>query len=161
MHKAQVLLSALMLTLFISVPVFARDNSSFFAQIERAIKEKEPEWKLVHKLISKNNKYVSYEWRSGKSSVGVLISVHASSEEAIKTYEGLPYDFEVLGLKMRMLKDKVPNLGDESYVWEDYNDKSTTGVNLRKGKVVVHTSAPSIEIAKRFALDIADEIPAS
>jgi hypothetical protein len=150
-----------MLILYISTLTFAQDNSAFFIKIEEAVKEKEPEWKLVHKLVSTSKKYVSSQWKSGKSSVSALTSVHASAEETIRIYRGLPFDFEVVGLNMTVLEARVPNLGDEHYVWKDSDNEQIYGVNFRKGNVVVHVSAPSIEIAKRFALHIAAEIPAS
>ena len=150
----------LMLMLPTSMTVIAQDNSSLFARVERTLKDKESGWKLVNKRISKNNKYVSYGWRSDKSFVSILISVHASADETTRTYKGLPFDFEVVGLKMKALAT-VPNLGDENYLWKDSNHKRIFGIDFRKGNVVVHVSAPSIEIAKQFALHIADAIPAT
>ncbi len=100
-----------------------------------------------------------YEWRSGKQSVGVLILVHASLESAIRTYKGLRFEFDAHGLKMDILQATVPNLGDENYLWKDENSKEITGIDFRKGKVFAHVSTRSLEIAKRFALDVADEIP--
>ena len=56
---------------------------------------------------------------------------------------------------MTLLPATIPNLGDENYTWEDCCDKRFTGVDFRKGKVVVHVNAPSIEIARRFASHVA------
>jgi len=159
MKKLTVLLSLLMFLLFVSTRSSAQDSASLFARLEGYIEKKELGWKLVRKQVRKHSNSVLYEWRSGKESVGVLIFVHPSLESAIKTYKGLRFDFEAHGLKMDILPVTVPNLGDENYLWEDENNREITGIDFRKGKVFVHVSTRSMETAKRFALNIADEIP--
>jgi hypothetical protein len=159
MKRSTMLFSLLMFLLCISSASRAQDSASLFTRLEASIKQKEPSWKLVRKQVRKNSDSVFYEWRSGNRSVGVLILVHASLEGAIRTYKGLRFDFEAHGLKMVILQANVPNLGDENYLWEDDNNKEITGIDFRKGKVFVHVSTRSMEIAKRFALNIADEIP--
>jgi hypothetical protein len=149
-----------MFLLFISTAVQAQESASLFTRLEGAINKKELNWKLVRKQVRKNSNSVFYEWRSGKQSVGILILVHASLESAIKTYNGLRFDFEAHGLKMVVLPTTVPNLGDENYLWEDDSNREITGIDFRKGKVFVHVSTRSMDIAKRFALNIANEIPA-
>ena len=159
MNKTTKLCSALFLVLYLSPSLFAQGASPLFAQVERAIEEKESTWKLVHRLISKNGKYVSYEWKSGKSSVGVLIFAHDTPEQAGKTYHN--FDLEAFGLKRRVLDAPVPGLGDENYQWEDYNDRRTIGIDFLKGKVFVHITASTIETAKQFAFLIAENIDRS
>lgn len=159
MKRSTVLLSLLMFLLSISTTGRAQESASLFTRLEGSIEKKELAWKLVRKQVRKNSNSVFYEWRSGKQSVGVLILVHASLEGAIRTYKGLRFDFEAHGLKMVILQATVPNLGDENYLWEDDNSKEITGIDFRKGKVFVHVSTRSMETAKRFALNIADEIP--
>ena len=159
MNKATKLCSALILALYLSTSLFAQGDSPLFAQIEGAMREKAPTWKLVHRLVSKNGKYVSYEWKSGKSSVGVLVFLHDTQEQASKTYHN--FDLEAFGLKRKVLEGTVLDIGDESYSWEDSNDRRTTGIDFRKGKVFVHLTAPTIEAAKQFAFLIAEALPAS
>lgn len=159
MKRSTILFLLLTFLLSISTASRAQDSACLFTRLEASIEQKELGWKLVRKQVRKNSNSVLYEWRSGKQSVGVLIFVHASLESAIRTYKGLRYDFEAHGLKMVILPANVPNLGDENYLWEDDNNREVTGIDFRKGKVFVHVSTRSMEIAKRFALNIADEIP--
>lgn len=159
MKRSTVLFSLLMFLLSISTASRAQDSAILFTRLEASIDKKEPSWKLARKQVRKSSNSVFYEWRSGKQSVGILILVHPSLESAIRTYKGLRYDFEAHGLKMAILPTTVPNLGDENYLWEDENNKEITGIDFRKGKVFVHVSTRSMEIAKRFALNIADEVP--
>lgn len=159
MNKSTRLCSALILALYLSTSIFAQGASPLFVQIEKAIKEKEPAWKLVHRLVSKNGKYVSYEWKSGKSSVGVLLFVHDTPEQASNTYHN--FDLEAFGLKRKVLEGTELDLGDENYAWEDSNDRRTTGIDFKKGKVFVHLTAATIEAAKQFAFLIAEDLPAT
>jgi hypothetical protein len=157
MNKSKRLSSVLILALCLSTPIFAQGNSPLFVHIEREIKEKEPAWKLVHRLVSKNSKYVSYQWKLGKSSVRVLIFVHDTTQQASRTYHN--FDLEAFGLKRKALEETTLILGDENYAWEDFNDRRTTGIDFRKGKVFVHLSTRSMDIAKRFAIYIAGVVP--
>lgn len=159
MNRSTRLFLALSVALYLSTSILAQGESAVFRQIEGVMKEKAPTWKLVHRLISKNGKYVSYQWKSGKASLGVLIFVHDTDEQASKTYHN--FDLEAFGLKRKVLEGTVLDLGDENYAWEDSNDRTTTGIDLRKGKVFVHLTAPTMESAKQFALLIAEAIPAS
>jgi hypothetical protein len=60
-----------------------------------------------------------------------------------------------------VLEGTVLDLGHENYAWEDSNDRRTTGIDFRKGKVFVHLTAPTIESAKQFAFLIAEALPSS
>lgn len=151
----------LMIMLCVSTTVVAQDNTALFSRIENAIRQKAPNWKLEKMQISKNGKYVYYRWKSGRSSVTVLMLAHTSSEEVAKNFNAIVDDLEIHGLKMRMLRSSLQKLGDENYLWEGYYDKKVTGVYFRKGKVIVNVSASSIEMAKQFALHVADEIPST
>jgi hypothetical protein len=84
---------------------------------------------------------------------------YKSTEDAANHFEGLPGFFDGDGLRMTVLPTTIPNLGDENYTWKDCCDKRFTGVDFRKGKVVVHVNAPSIDIAKRFASHVAELLP--
>jgi hypothetical protein len=100
---------ALSVALYLSTSILAQGESAVFRQIEGAMKEKAPTWKLVHRLVSKNGKYVSYQWKSGKASLGVLIFVHDTDEQASKTYHN--FDLEAFGLKRKVLEGTVLDLG--------------------------------------------------
>jgi hypothetical protein len=134
----------------------AQDNAPLFARIEKSIKDKEPNWQLVRKRIVSRSNIAYFEWKSGKSFVGVLMFITPSPEDATGTLEGLP-DM----LDMSKSKNRIPNLGDDNYLWEAQYTKGKVGVDFRKGKVAVHVTAFSIEDAKSFAQRIVDEIPAA
>ena len=151
----------LMIILCASTTVVAQDNTALFSRIENAIRQKAPNWKLEKMQISKNGKYVYYRWKSGKSAVTILMLVHTSSQEVAKNFNALADDLEINGLKMRRLGSSLQNLGDENYLWEGFRAQRVFGVDFRKGRIVVHTNAPSIAVAEQFALQIAEGIPSS
>jgi hypothetical protein len=148
-----------LLIIFGLAPVTAQEKVSLLDQVERSVQQKRSEWKFVSRRVSKNQKYGAYRWESGKSFVNVLVFVQDSAAEANKTYHN--FDLEAFGLKRKVLEGTVLDLGDENYAWEDSNDRSTTGIDFRKGKVFVHITAPTIEAAKQFAFLIAEALPTS
>jgi len=161
MKTALAIFSVWLLIISAAVPVRPQENVSCLDRIEGSIRRKKPDWKAVNRRVSRNKKYGAFRWGSGKSFVNVLIFVHDSQKEVVRTYQGLRYDFEALGLDMKILEATVPHLGDENYVWEDSNDRKTTGIDFRKGNVFVHITAPTIGVAKQFALLIAEDLPAT
>jgi len=140
-------------------PVPAQDRVSLLDRIERSVQQKRPDWKFVSRRVSKNRKYGAYRWESGKSFVNVLVFVRDTPEQASKTYHN--FDLEAFGLKRKALEGTKLDLGDENYTWEDSNDRRTTGIDFRKGKVFLHITAPTIEAAKQFAFLIAEDLPAT
>lgn len=160
MRKAKALPLVLMMALFATDRVSAQDPP-VLAQIESVIAKQEPRWKLVRRTRTRNGQYFGYDWKANKSLVGILVVFYKSSDDAALHFKGFPGFFEENGLKMTILPATIPNLGDENYTWKDCCDKRFTGVDFRKGKVVVHVNAPSIEIAQRFASHIAEVITAN
>jgi len=141
-----------------SAPVAAQDRVSVLDRTLNSVQQKRPNWKFVSRRVSKNGKYGAYRFESGKSFVNVLVFVHDSAAEAHRTYHA--FDLEAFGLKRKVLEG-VLDLGDENYAWEDSNDRRTTGIDFRKGKVFVHITAPTRETAKQFAFLIAEDLPAT
>lgn len=107
------------------------------------------------KTTNQERHYIGFDWKSGESTVFVFVAFYGSTEDAANGLKNLPSFFEDGGLRMTVLPTTIPNLGDENYTWKDCCDKRFTGVDFRKGKVVVHVNAPSIEIAQRFASHVA------
>ncbi len=159
--KTMKIVAFLALALSMQQKALSQGNAALLAQIESSIVKTEPKWKLVRKPRTKKGDYVGFEWKSGKSTVFVFVAFYGSAEDAAKGLRNLPGLFEEGGLIMTVLPTTIPNLGEGSYTWKDCCDKRFTGVDFRKGKVVVHVNAPSIEIAKRFASHIAEVIAAN
>lgn len=148
----------MLLFLIGNAAVFAQDEPRLFGRIESSIKENEPRWKLQRRQLTNGGRATLYRWSSDSSAVHVFVFVLSSSEEATQEFKSLPSVMEADGIKMRVLDKTVPGLGDENYLWEGYYDKSAKGVDFRKARVIVHISATSSDIAKRFAEHIAEVI---
>jgi hypothetical protein len=101
-----------------------------------------------------------YEWGSGKSCAGALIFIFDSREKATEALSGLTQTLEIGGSNT-VVTGNVPNLGDENYEWRDIDHDGMAGMDFRRGSVVVHVKASSIQIARAFASHIAGEISAN
>jgi hypothetical protein len=159
MRKMKII-GLLIIVLFATQWASAQDPS-VLAQIESAVAKHEPKWKLVRKTRTRNGQYFGYQWKTRKSRIAVLVIFYKSAQDAANHFKGLPEFFDGDGLRMTVLPTTIPSLGDENYTWKDCCDKRFTGVDFRKGQVVVHVNATSMEIAQRFASHIADVIAAN
>src|SRR5713101_5177291 len=142
MMKTMKILILLVLVLSTQPKVRSQDNSALMAQIESSIAKQEPKWKPLRRSQTRKGDYRGLDWKSGKSSVSIFVAFYKSSEDAASHFKNLPGFFEDGGLTMIVLPTTIPNLGDENYTWKDCCDKRFTGVDFRKGKVVVHVNAP-------------------
>jgi len=161
MMKTMKILILLVLVLSTQPKVRSQDNSALMVQIESSIAKQEPRWKPLRRSQTRKGDYRGMDWKSGKSYVSIFVAFYKSSEDAANHFKGLPGFFDGDGLIMTVLPTTIPNLGDENYTWEDRYDKRFKGVDFRKGKIVVHVNAPSIELAQRFASHIAEVITAN
>ena len=140
----------------------AQDSQTLFGQIERVSQEREPKWKISRKLILRNSKHISIRWKSGKSYVQMLIERLDSPKEAADMFEG--FNSEIMEAyrtaeSSQYSKTELPNLGDKNYLWS--HRKAGASILLRKGNAFVMLIAPSIDVAKRFAQLVADQLPAT
>lgn len=136
----------------------AQEPSPFLLQIEAAIKDKQPGWRLAKKTISKDGQYVSYKWKSRSSSIEVLLVFNSSKDRAIDRFKTLPTDLALSGLVMKPSTTQV-RLGGEALSWSSSYDGRVSGILLRKGRVVANISGMSKDAITRFASQIANTLP--
>ncbi len=139
-----------------SLTSLAQVNDPVCVQIENVVAAKVPTWKLERKSRS-CHKMSYFKWTSGKSVVYVFIFPENSSMEATETFEYFAADEEFYGRMVEIIEIGLRNLGNENRVWKSVT--GSTGVDLRKGKVVIRISASTTGLAKQFATYIADAIP--
>jgi hypothetical protein len=58
-----------------------------------------------------------------------------------------------------MVKNTLPNLGDENHIWTHPDSEVWPVIRFRKGKVNIEIFAPSVTIAKRFAQHVLEQLP--
>lgn len=153
-------LTAVLLALLVSPAVIAggaQDVSPLLRQIEGVINANQPKWRMVKKSLSTDRKYVSYKWKSGTSSIEVLLVFNSSEELAIDRFKTLPSDLELGGLAMKPDETQL-RLGDEASSWNSISDHRVSGILLRKGRVVANVSGTNKDAVKRFASQIADAL---
>jgi hypothetical protein len=128
-------------------------------RFEKAVKAKEPKFKIGNTLRRKNEKenYVLQGWKAGDDEfVSASTYELASAEEAAAVLQSnitAPMSVPVQTIK-------VTRLGDEAYMRMNkaYGKEGETDLLFRKGNVVLIISASSPGVAKRFAKHMAEEI---
>lgn len=153
-----VILCALIVVARQGEPMPKKDNS-VTDRFENAIKTKEPKFKLVSKLVSKNQQEnsVLQGWKSDEDIVSVTTYEFASPAEAadlIKKSLKAPISVPVQTIKLT-------ELGDEAYMQPHgpYTKEGYTSIFFRKGNFVISMSASQPGLAQRFAKHLANEIP--
>ncbi len=132
----------------------AQDNPSLFAKIEQVFQEKEPGWKVERKHIRNESDPLQQDivFRGGKVQAALSVSVWKREKDARDVFEATTNVFSRT-MGTRMLRGKLPDLGDENYVWTDPNKSGHTTIKFRKGVVLAQVFAPP-SVAKRFARHI-------
>lgn len=161
------LTAALLLTLTLLAPAPAaptQDGGCVFTRIIHSVRKNAREWTLERgemMLLDEETgvEFVIYKWFTAGAKVEVIMLVNDTSEHAVAGFKRLSGETPMENLRQRVLPDKVPNLGDDSFTWEDYYTKTRMGVGFVKGNYVVHVRAPSMAVATQFATLIADELP--
>lgn len=127
-------------------------------RFEKAIKSKEPRFKLGSKLKDRNDDhtYVLQGWKAGdKEVVSVSTYEFASAEAAAAMVQSsltAPTSVPVRTIRLT-------NLGDEAYLSVGpYQKEGLTDLLFRKGNVVVSMTASSPGLVKRFAKHLAGAI---
>ncbi|MGH9904948.1 MAG: hypothetical protein ACRD8U_05100 [Pyrinomonadaceae bacterium] len=157
MKKPMAILLVLLATQGASVGV-AQEPSPLLFQIERAVRENQPSWRLVKKITTKDGQHVSYKWKSRTSSMELLLAFNSSKDLAIDRFKTLPIDLALSGLAMKVSATDL-RLGDEALSWNHAYDRRISGVLFRKGRVVANVSGTNKDAVTRFASQIVDALP--
>ena len=137
----------------------AQEGSELFSKIERVFRVKEPAWKVerVYPATASDPIRRSIVFRSGKSQASVDVSVWSREKDArdVFTAESLAFD-NASG--KRMVKGKLPALGDENFIWTNRGSAAWPTIRFRKGNINVMVFAPSVAVAKRFARHVFEQM---
>ena len=134
-----------------------KKNIPVTARFENAIKAKEPNFKLVSKLVRDNEgeNYVLQGWQSGQEIVSASTYELASVEEAAELLAR--YLKAPISVPVQIIR--VTEIGDEAYRHlGTYAKEGQTDFLFRKGKFLVVMSASSPDLAMRFAKLMASEV---
>jgi hypothetical protein len=97
------------------------------------------------------------KYKSGKALVYIFVYPQKSLEDATSTFNYLASDEEFYGRKVDVLGSGWRKSKEENRVWKAWNGE--TGVDLKKGKVVVRVSASTLNLSREFAEYIGDSLP--
>jgi hypothetical protein len=150
-----------LLVTFLPVSASAQTPQSVCSRIEHSVTDLVSGWTLRKSRNLTDCKHLAlFEWESSKTVVSALVFIEKSVADAQGALETMSETFDIgAGVQLTLLDAKVANLGDDNQMW--VSERGNTGVDVRKGKVVVHVSAMTMELAKQFAQIIADGLPAA
>ncbi len=161
MKKTKLLVSILMVLWFPS-NLIAQDKPQFIGEVEQLFRENEPKWKVERTYVNSGSGFFKEDivFRNGKVQASISIGVWEKVENAREVFKGESIAFDnIIGKKM--VKNSLPNLGEDSYIWTYLNSSAWPTIRFRKDGVIVEVYAPSVAIAKRFAQYVAKRIPPS
>lgn len=151
------------LLLIVCLPprIVAQEKPELFFNIERAFREKEPAWKVERISPSNTSDPLtqSIVYRSGKNQASVDVSIWKREKDArdVFTAHSIAFD-NTMG--KRMIKSRLPKLGDESHIWTHRGSTAWPTIKFRKGNIIVNVFAPSVAVAKRFAQHVVEQMAA-
>ena len=151
---------ACLLTLTVLVPpplAQAQHTLATLQLIEQVAKDKEPTCSLAHRSITKNHEenYAYLIWKCDEQEVRVDVNEYDSEAEVRITPKSLLTANFRLATRLSGIGDEAFLLGEGSYAKGRFN------VIFRKGKVRMDVTAPSADVAQRFAKHFAESLPAA
>lgn len=151
-------IASLLMILLVVLPLArAQHTLATLHLIERVAKEKEPMCKLSHISVRKNQEenYAYLIWRCDGQEVRVDVNEYDSVEDAKITSNSLTTADYRATTRLSGIGDEAFILGEGSY------SKGRFNVIFRKGRVRMNVTAPSANMAQRFAKHFADSVPAA
>ncbi len=140
---------------------WAQEKPKLIVDVERIFQEKEPQWKVENVNVHVNN-YDPFTqemtFRSGRFQAAISVSIWRREIDAHDVFAGTSIAFSQSG-GAKKIKRRLPNLGDENYIWTNPRSTAWPTIYFRQGNVKVSVFAPSVAVAKRFARHIAGQIP--
>ncbi len=150
----------------------AQGKPELFSKVDRVFREKEPEWK-VEELIPGDTsdpviQRIIFRSRRGRASVDISIWRWEKDARDVFTAESFAIDngtafvSESLGRKIEdnMIKNDLPELGDENHMWTYKSYPRWVTIQFRKGNVIVRIDSPSEGATKRFARHVFEQMAA-
>ena len=144
-----------------SMNVLAQDKPLWVTHLERALRQEEARWKIEGTNVKREvNLFTeTITLRSGRHRATVSLTVWDTVKNARDVFTGESAALSNI-LRARVLKTKLGDVGEESYMWVGRSGRGTKIIHLRRGKVYVRVVAPSAEAAERFARRVDEHIPA-
>lgn len=139
----------------------AQEKPEPFSRIERVFREKEPSWKVERASLSTTSDPMrqSIVFRSGEEQASVDITVWRREQDAASSFTGQSLAFDNTAGK-RMVKSKLPKVGDENYIWTNRGSAAWPTLIFRKGNINVTVFGPSLAVVKRFARHVIEQMGA-
>jgi hypothetical protein len=154
--KLRLVLSLVIFSFPGSVP--AQNRPELFSKVDEVFAQKEPAWKVERTYPSYTIDPITegITFRSGRNQAAIDIVIWRREKDARDVFvgESLALDNTLHG----MVRSTLPELGDENHIWTHRGSTGWPTIKFRKGSIDVTVFAPSVTIAKRFALHILSQM---
>jgi hypothetical protein len=139
----------------------AQEKPNLFSRIKSVFEEKEPAWKFEDVIFSDSSGPIHQSIKLNDGENQAVVAVWDWKEEKV-AHDAFAADSLSLdnGMGKRMTKSSVPKLGDENHIWTHQDTTAWPMLKFRKGSINVTVYSPSVEISKRFAQYILEQIAA-
>ena len=147
-------------------------ENPLFKSLERIFQAKAPELSCVTAGYGDVNAFSS-EWSDGESKVVVQFARLASPEEAAFHLQAFAWHIPLTGAHHEevqrdpehfqlpqpvMPNTRLPNLGDENYVWTRYDERGSSLIKFRAGALFVQVDGTSLVVVERLARIVAEHM---
>lgn len=139
----------------------AQEKPGLFSRIKSVFQKKESAWKVENVILNDSSDPLrqSITFNDGKNQANVDITVWKKEKDAQDVFDGESLAFDNR-MGKGMTKSSVPKLGDENHIWTHEGTMAWPMLKFRKGNISVTVYSPSVEISKRFAHHILDQLDA-
>ena len=132
-----------------------QDSLLLYNRIKERTEKNEPTWTLERRAIFEN--YLVLRWGAEQKRVLAYITTAPTDELAVKLFNE---SFTELnrGTWAKKQRTELKDFGNQNSLWAETKQQPQACLLLRQEKTVIQVFAPTIDLAKRFATDIREEI---
>ena len=162
MRKLSLATTAALLLLAALGNSFAQGSQpQLFTDIERALREREPQWKTerVYARTETDPLGLDIVLRAGKQQAAIAVNLWTREKDARDVFTA--HATVMSDTRKGSRRSRLPNLGDENYIWTNPGSAAWPTIHFRQSRVHVTVFAPSITVARRFARHILEQINAN
>jgi hypothetical protein len=158
MRKLYLAATTALLLLAAPATSFAQQQPQLFTDIERVLREKEPRWKTEQVSVKTEADPLSQNivLRAGGQQAAIAINLWAREKDARDVFAA--HATAMSNTRKGSRRSRLPNLGDENYIWTNPGSAAWPTIHFRQARVHVTVFAPSVTVAKRFARHILAQI---
>jgi len=124
--------------------------------LENVVTSAEPEWRLERSTNYGYHLIQLWERRPKEGETAASAVAGKPKGVQIQVFDLATPEAAAIKLRETLASSSISHtgaldgVGDEAYIWANYNKRGGTTIRVRSGRVMIWISGPSIETAKKF-----------